>query len=179
MTGVRPARVALIGALGNAPAQIENAAGLDDIEQTANRCRNLLAVEMHDHGFAQHVIEGADAAQLGQFGMRELERGISPARLVEQPFGRVEAHGRKTVRMKPGDLAAAAAADIGRGAAAHEKPLDDLLQVDGRRLAEPVLRERRRIQVVSGERLTIHDLAFDLRKIRNRTGRRADLVQEF
>src|SRR6267142_2175082 len=56
-----------------------------------------------------------------------------------------------------------------------EKPLDDFLQVDGRRLIVPVLRERRRIQFVSGERLTIHDLAFDLRKIRNRAGRRADL----
>ena len=81
--------------------------------------------------------------------------------------------------MQPGDLAAAAAADIGGSAAAHEKPLDDFLQVDGRRLTEPVLRARRRIQVVSGERLTIHDLAFDLRKIRNRAGRRADLVQKF
>ena len=52
------------------------------------------------------------------------------------------------------------------------------LQVDGRRLAEPVLRERRRLQVVSGERLMIHDLAFDLRKIRDRAGRRANFVQK-
>ena len=177
--GVEPSlRVALIGALGDAPAQIENAARLDDIEQTADRRRDLLAVEMHDHGFAQHVVEGADAAQLGQFGLRELERRVTPPRLGEQAFRGIEADGRKTVRMEPGDLAAAAAADIGRIAAADEKPLDDFLQVDRRRLTEPVLRERRRILVVSGERLTVHDLAFDLRKIRDRAGRRADLVQK-
>ena len=80
--------------------------------------------------------------------------------------------------MEPGDLAAAAAADIGRIAAPHKKPLDDFLQVDGARLTEPVFRERRRIQVVSGERLTVHDLAFDLRKIRDRAGGRADFVQQ-
>ena len=110
-----------------------------------------------------------DAAQLGQFGLRELEGRIAPTRLAEQAFRGVEAYGRKSVRVQPGDLAAAAAADIGRIAAAHKKPLDDFLQVDGRRLIVPVLGERRRIQIVSGERLTVHDLAFDLRKIRDRT----------
>ncbi len=111
---VKPSlRVALIGALGDAPAQIENAAGFDDIEQAANRRRNLLVVEMHDHGFAQHVVEGADAAQFRQFGMRELEGRISLARLVEQAIRGIEAHRRKAVGVQPGDLAAAAAADIG------------------------------------------------------------------
>jgi hypothetical protein len=42
----------------------------------------------------------------------------------------------------------------------------------------PVFRERRRIQLVSGERLSVHGLAFDLRKIRDRAGGRADFVQQ-
>jgi hypothetical protein len=30
-------------------------------------------VEMHDHGFAQHIVEGADTGELGQFGLREFQ----------------------------------------------------------------------------------------------------------
>ena len=114
----------------------------------------------------------------GNSALRELEAGIAPARFAKQAFRGVETRGGKPVGIEPGDLAAAAAADIGRIAAADEKPLDDFLQIDRRRLVVPVLRERRRILIVGGERLAIHGLAFDLRKIRHRARRRADFVQQ-
>src|ERR1700730_4804279 len=57
--------VALIGAFGDTPAQVENAARLDDVEHAPHRRRNLRAVKMHDHGFAQHIVVsiGYDATQ--------------------------------------------------------------------------------------------------------------------
>jgi len=56
--------VTLVAACGNAPAQIKNAAGLYDVEHAADRRRNLRAVQMHDHGFAENVVVriGGDAA---------------------------------------------------------------------------------------------------------------------
>src|SRR6185312_4593665 len=101
-----------------------------------------------------------------------------PARFVQQTLAGIEADGWKTVGIEPGDLAAAAAADIGRGPAPDEKPLDDFLKINRCRLTVPVFRERRRIQVVGGERLSVHGLAFDLRKIRDSAGGSADFVQQ-
>ena len=146
--------VALIDVFGDAPAQIENAARLDDIEHAGDRRRNLRAVEMHDHGFAQHIVVsvGRDAAQLRQLRMREVEIRISRARLGQQTVGRVKSHSRKTIRIQPRHLAPAAAADIGGRAALDEEALDDVVQIDRRRLLVPVFRERRRIVIVSGER---------------------------
>ena len=103
---------------------------------------------------------------------------MPPARFVQQAFAGIEACGRKTIRIEPGDLAATTAADIGRIAAPDKKPLDDFLKINRCRLTVPVFRERRRIQVVSGARLSVHGLAFDLRKIRDRAGGRADFVQQ-
>src|SRR6202012_2610881 len=86
----------------------------------------------------------------------EFEIRIASARFGEQAFRGVEAGCDKTVRVEPGHLAAAAAADIGGKAASEEEALDDVVQIDRRRLLVPIPRERRRILVVCGERRAIH-----------------------
>ena len=64
---VEPAvRIALVGAVGDAPAQVKNSAGLEDGEQAAHRVENLRPAQMHDHRLAQHVVEG----RVGHAGQR-------------------------------------------------------------------------------------------------------------
>src|SRR6478736_4122544 len=157
--GIQPSMgVAKIGIISDAPAQIKNAAGLDDFEQATDRRPDLRAVQMHDHGFAQHIVKTArgNAAQIGQFGRREFQARISLARFREQAFRGVETCSGETVGVEPADLAATATADIGRRPASDKKPLNELLQIDGRRLFVPLLCERCRFAIVGGKRLSIH-----------------------
>ena len=71
---VEPAvRVALVGAVGDAPAQIKNSAGLEDGEQAAHRVENLRPAQMHDHGLAQHVVEGC----IGHAGQAPAARPVA------------------------------------------------------------------------------------------------------
>ena len=65
---------------------------------------------------------------------------VARTRLRQQAGGRVVAHRGKSVGGKPGDVTAAAAADVG-GRARPEEPPHDGVQVRGRRLLVPVLRE--------------------------------------
>jgi hypothetical protein len=133
--------VSEVGGVGDAPAQIEHAAGLDDLEHATDRGRDQRAVEMHDHGLTQQIVvnTGRDAGETGQFGVHESEIRIAPARFGQQPLRCIKASGGKAVRIQPGDLAAAAAADIGGGAILDEEAPDDVLQIDRRRLLVPLL----------------------------------------
>ena len=91
--------VALVGALGDAPAEVENPARPDDVEHAANRWRDQRAVEMHDHGFAQQIVVsvGGDTAQLGQLRMRELKFRISRAGLGKKSDRSIKTLRRETV----------------------------------------------------------------------------------
>ena len=80
---------------------------------------------------------------------------VARPRLRQQPGGRIVAHGRKSVGGQPGDVAAAAAADVG-GRARPEEPPHDVVEVGGRRLVVPVLREGGRAGVVGAQRRGIH-----------------------
>src|SRR6478752_3601876 len=107
--------VALVGALGDAPAQVEKSTRLDDVEHAAERRRDQRSVEMHDHGFAQEIVVGVggNAAQLGQLCKRELKIGISRACLGKESARSVKTLRRKTIRVQPRHLSPAAATDIG------------------------------------------------------------------
>src|SRR5579871_2773983 len=150
--------VAHIRALGDAPAEIENATGFCDLQHPAHGWRDLRSIEMHDHGLAEQVVVGCgcDRLQGRQFGPRKCQLRIAAARLREQAVGCIEALGRIAVGSEPGHLAAAAAADIGGPAALDEKARDDVMQIGRRRLLVPVLRKRRCVVVVSRERSPIH-----------------------
>ena len=92
--------------------------------------RDPRALQMHDHGLAQHVIVGAggDAAQIGQFGMlrtSDLDSAgaLPPAGLPEASKPAAEkplALSQPTSRPLPQPISAGIAA-------ADEKPLDDFL----------------------------------------------------
>jgi hypothetical protein len=135
---------------------------------------------MHDHGLAQHIVEGVggDADEIGQFGMREFQMRIARARFGEQPVGRIKPLREKSVRVEPGNLAPAAAADIGGQATLEEEARHDGLQIGGRRLLVPVFRKRRRVVVIRGKRRPIHRSAFDPGKIRHRARGAADFVEQ-
>ena len=141
--------VAQVGIIGDAPAQIKNAAGLDDVEQAADR-RPRSARSSRCMITVSHSTLSKRARQCRS------DRAIRHARISSpdiagalpssKPSEASKPAAGKTVGIEPADLAATAAADIGRIAASDEKPLDDFLQVDGRRLFVPVLGERCRIR---------------------------------
>ncbi len=116
---------------------------------------------MHDDGLAQHVVECRvlNPRELRQRGGFEGAVRIAGARLGEQPLRRVVADGGETMGAEPADLAATAAADIG-GAPRLEEPLDQRMQVAGRRLFVPILGEGGGVAVVAGQRFFIHRAGF-------------------
>jgi hypothetical protein len=119
---------------------------------------NQRAVEMHDHGLAQHIVVsvGRNAGQIRQLGVRKLQMRVARACFRQQAIRRIKTLGRKSVGVEPGDLAAGPAAGIGSGSTLDEEAIDHVVQIDRRRLLVPVFRKCRRIPIVSGERLTIH-----------------------
>src|ERR1700733_14646982 len=80
---------------------------------------------------------------------------IAGPRLRQEAGGKVIALRRKSVGGKPRDITSAPAADVG-GRARPKEPPHDGVEVGGRRLLVPVLRESGGAGVVGAERRIIH-----------------------
>ena len=150
--------IALVGAVGNAPAQIKNAVGFEDGEQPADRVEDLRPAQVHDHRLAQHVVERriGNAGEVRQHGGGKRQPRIAKPRLFEQRIGGVVADRVVAAGGEEGDLAAAAAADVGGAAAGMEETFDQGMQIGWRRLRVPVLGKFFGAGVIGAERFRVH-----------------------
>jgi hypothetical protein len=114
---------------------------------------------MHDHGFAKNICKGTfrNACEIWQGCQRELYFRMPAPRFGEQAFGRIEALRPIAVRAKPRRVTTAAAADI-RYWTRNEKPSNDRVKVNGRRLRLPIFGKRHRIAIVGTKRCVIHPM---------------------